>query len=77
MFSLKPPRHIPTLPKCEILCASRCFPLLLQTQTLLDAVGTSHLCQERSSPPCLGRLDRLAIRILLQGSLIVYFRAEL
>jgi len=28
----------------EILYASRCFPLRLQTQTFLDAVGTSHLC---------------------------------
>src|ERR1700693_5571945 len=27
MFSLKTPRHIPTLPKREILAASRCFPL--------------------------------------------------
>src|SRR5712671_450920 len=32
--------------ECEILYASRCFPLRLQTQTFLDAVGTSHLCQE-------------------------------
>ena len=31
--------------KWEILCASRYFPLVLQTQTLLDAVGTSHLCR--------------------------------
>src|SRR5882724_5341554 len=40
--------------ECEILCASRYFPLLFQTQTLLDAVGISHLCQStkslRSSP---------------------------
>src|ERR1017187_9258204 len=28
--------------KCEILALSRCFPLCLQIQTLLDAVGTSH-----------------------------------
>src|SRR6266851_7251275 len=32
--------------ECEILYASRCFPLRLQTQTFLDAVGTSHLCQK-------------------------------
>jgi hypothetical protein len=34
---------------CEILRASRCFPVRLQTQTLLDAIGTSHLCQIRIS----------------------------
>jgi len=34
--------------ECEILYASRCFPLRLQTQTFLDAVGTSHLCQQQS-----------------------------
>jgi hypothetical protein len=32
--------------ECEILALSRCFPLRLQTQTLFDAMGTSHLCQE-------------------------------
>ena len=41
--------------ECEILYASRCFPLRLQTQTFLDAVGTSHLCQQRSYryPPAI------------------------
>src|SRR5260370_15125808 len=34
--------------ECEILYASRCFPLRLQTQTFLDAVGTSHLCHFRT-----------------------------
>jgi adenylate cyclase len=29
----------------EILIPSRCLPLCLRTRTLLDAVGTSHLCQ--------------------------------
>src|SRR6266516_524085 len=48
MFYLMPPRHISTLPEYEILYASRCFPLRLQTQTFLDAVGTSHLCQQRT-----------------------------
>ena len=40
-------RHPKPSTKCEMLCASRCFPLRLQTQTLLDAIGTSHLYQER------------------------------
>jgi hypothetical protein len=32
---------------CEELAASICLPLCPRTQTLLNAVGTSHLCQER------------------------------
>src|ERR1700722_10844519 len=36
--------------KCEILIPSGCLPLCLRTRTLLDAVGTSHLCQHRESP---------------------------
>jgi hypothetical protein len=33
MFYLKPPRHISTLPKGEILAASKCFPLFFQERT--------------------------------------------
>src|SRR6267154_4938127 len=40
--------------ECEILYASRCFPLRLQTQTFLDAGGTSHLCQELHRPRARG-----------------------
>jgi hypothetical protein len=36
--------------KCEMFCASRCFPLRLQTQTLLDAVSTSRLGQMATLP---------------------------
>jgi hypothetical protein len=35
--------------KCEILIPSRCLPLCLRTRTLLDAVGTSHLCHRKLS----------------------------
>ena len=35
--------------KCEILAPSKCRPLRLRTRTLRYAVGTSHLCQLRSS----------------------------
>jgi hypothetical protein len=41
--------------KYEILALSRCFPLCLQTQTLLDAVGTSHLCQQETWPAVSGQ----------------------
>jgi hypothetical protein len=34
--------------KCEILIPSGCLPLGPRTRTLLDAVGTSHLCQKRT-----------------------------
>jgi hypothetical protein len=34
--------------KVSELSTSICLPLCPQTQTLLDAAGTSHLCQERS-----------------------------
>ena len=34
--------------KIEVLSPSRCLPLGLRTRTLLDAVGTSRLCQKKS-----------------------------
>src|SRR5258708_9543754 len=37
--------HVREGSNSEILALSRCFPLCLQTQTLLDALGTSHLYQ--------------------------------
>src|ERR1700684_3553313 len=35
---------------CEQLAVSICLPLSLRTQTLLDEVGTSHLCHKRKWP---------------------------
>src|ERR1700730_680189 len=55
--------------KCEILIASKCFPLCLQTQTYVDAVGTSHLCQEQKRYPsyaisiCYRRRPRFTCRV--------------
>ena len=43
--------HVRNGSKCEILRTSRCFPLRLRTRTLLDAIGTSHLCQKQKLTP--------------------------
>src|SRR5882724_1889945 len=63
--------------KSAVLIIGRPLPIYPDNRTYSVSAASSQECQERSSPPCLGRLDRLAIRILLQGSLIVYFRTEL
>jgi hypothetical protein len=34
--------------KCEILRASRCFPVRQRTRKFFGAIGTSHLCHEES-----------------------------
>ena len=47
--------------KCEILRASRCFLRRLQTQTLFNAAGTSHLCHKRTK-------DRLRSYFGLRGN---------
>jgi hypothetical protein len=53
--------------KCEILCASRCFPVRFQTQTLLDAIGTSHLCHKRTFSGVAAYFGKLTIILLTTG----------
>src|ERR1039458_3686442 len=47
MFYLTPPRHISTLPKGEILAASKYRPLLPRQQTYSDYCAMSVRCQFR------------------------------
>jgi hypothetical protein len=42
--------------KCEILYASRYFPLRLHTRTLLETIGTSHSCHLPTFANLLGHL---------------------
>src|SRR6266481_401773 len=58
--------------KCEILCASRCFPLRLQTQTLLDAIGHFAFVPKIGLVRWLGRWKKITAKarsnILIGGS---------